>query len=60
MGDGGGGAHSNGKRRQTQAHIAWQRDERSRLAGGGCGLCPGGQIFAPVEKVGSGYKPREV
>ena len=34
--------------------------EQQRLAGGGCGLNPGGQLFVPREEVVSGYNKREV
>ena len=48
--------HSHRTQRQMQAHRAGSRDQRRRLAGGGCGQRPGGRRFALGEAVGSGCK----
>ena len=46
------------KRRQTQANGAGCRDERWRLAGGGCGWRLGWRRFTPGEEFGSGWNYR--
>ena len=55
-----GGAHRHGKRQQAQSRGAGCRDERGRLAGGGCGQRPGGRRFVPREELGSGWKIRGI
>ena len=47
-----GGTNGQRKRQQTQACGAGIRVERQSLVGGGCGLRPGGQRFAPGQEVG--------
>ena len=51
-----GGAYSHGTQCQTQAHVAVCRDERRKMAVGGCGQCPGGLRLVTGELVGSGCK----
>ena len=46
------------ERRETQAHGTERRDERQRLAGGGCKRRPGGRRFAPGEEMRSGLNQR--
>ena len=53
--DGGkGGRELAQERKKMQAYGAGRRDERRRLAGGGCRERLGGQRFVPGEEVGSG------
>ena len=49
-----GGSEPEQERQQIQERGAGRRDERLRLAGSGCGRCPGGRRFEPGVELGSG------
>ena len=51
---GGGGCTDTGTVVNAGTLDTRRRDERRRLAGGGCGQLPGARRFAPREEVGSG------